>query len=75
MKVGDKLIRLLGGQIPMPVIVGEVNEDTFKVGSEDGTVPWQDGWTFCKKTGAEIDDDLNWGPKYGKTGSFIKLNE
>lgn len=41
--------------------VTEVTDETFTVGL---------GWMFDKKTGAEIDDDLHWGPKYGRTGSF-----
>lgn len=31
-----------------------------------------DSWTFCRKTGAEIDHELQWGPMYGATGTFIK---
>lgn len=29
------------------------------------------GWTFDPKTGAEIDDDLGYGPKYGVTCSSL----
>ena len=29
------------------------------------------GWTFDRQTGAEVDEDLNWGPHYGVTGSFL----
>jgi hypothetical protein len=27
-------------------------------------------WTFCRKTGAEIDDDLGWGED--GTGSYLE---
>ena len=71
-QVGDTLTRMLAGTVPMPVIVGEVKDDTIKVGSQDGRIKWQDGWEFDRKTGMEIDDYLAWGPKYGITGSFIE---
>lgn len=70
-KVGDKLIRLLGGKLEIPVIVGEVTDDTIKVGSEDGIIPWEEGWTFNRITGAEIDEELGWDG-ITVTGSFIK---
>lgn len=69
-KVGDRMIRLLGGVVPVEVIVGIVNETTFKVGSADGVISVEDGWTFSKKTGAEIDEDLGWDGET-HTGSFI----
>ena len=28
-------------------------------------------WTFDQSTGAEIDVDLEWGPLFGQTGSFL----
>jgi len=71
-KVGDKLIRLLGGSVVMRVIVGSVNEKTIKCGSADGFVPWEDGWTFNRENGAEIDEDLGWDG-ITITGSYIKL--
>ena len=72
MKIGDKLTRLLAGIVPMEVIVGEITETEFKVSSGDGIIPVEHGWTFDRKTGAEIDHDLHWGPMYGITGSYIK---
>jgi hypothetical protein len=71
LQVGDELTRSLAGVIDMQVIVGYIDDEKFKVGSEDGTVTWQEGWTFNKKTGLEIDEDLGWdGIK--TTGSYIK---
>ena len=74
MKIGDKLIRLLGGQIPMEVFVESIDEskNTFMTNRPDANIPEGEGWTFCSKTGMEIDPDLGWGPMYGKTGSYIK---
>ena len=60
-KAGDTVIRNLAG-IEMPMQVTEVTGDRIKCG----------GWEFCRLTGAEIDDDLGWGPQAGHTGSFIK---
>lgn len=61
LKVGDKVTRLLGGSVKMDLKVTEVTEKTIVCGA----------WTFDTKTGAEIDDDLQWGPQYGGTGSFL----
>lgn len=70
-KVGDKLTRLIAGVVPMTVVVGEITDKVIKCGSIDGTVAWEEGWTFDRKTGAEIDEDLYWNSK-GITGSYIK---
>lgn len=70
LKVGDHLQRSLGGSRPMWVIVGQITETTFKVGSLDGRVSWEEGWTFSKETGLEIDEDLGWDGKT-TTGSYI----
>lgn len=59
-KVGDAVVRNMGGVI-MTFMVTEVTEDKIICG-------W---WTFDKATGAEIDEDLNWGPPPLSTGSYI----
>lgn len=68
MNVGDEITRMLAGSIPMKLKVTEITEDRIICG----------GWEFDKKTGAEIDDDLGWGPPTLEepnkmTGSFIKM--
>jgi hypothetical protein len=63
LKVGDKVIRMLGGEVAMPLVVTEV---------ADSYVVCQ-AWQFDKATGAEIDDDLDWGPPPKWTWSFLKL--
>lgn len=61
-KEGDKLTRMLGGTIPMEMIVEKVHEGLiFCVG----------GWTFDAATGAEVDPDLGWGPPPLHTGSLL----
>ena len=69
-QVGDKLIRNLAG-MDMRVIVGQVTETQIKVGSDDRVIPWQIGWTFDRATCAEVDEDLEWGPDYNRSGSHI----
>lgn len=61
-KVGDTVTRLLAGKIPMRLRVTEVTDVKIIAGI---------GWEFDRKTGAEIDDDLNWGPPPKVTGSFL----
>lgn len=60
MKVGDKVTRMLGGRSMILTVTG-ITEDMIICG------PYQ----FDLKNGAEIDDALEWGPKYGRSGSFI----
>jgi len=62
---GDVVTRMLAGSISMPLRVGSVTEDRVVCG----------GWEFCKKTGAEIDDVLDWGPPPRGTGSFLRMKD
>lgn len=61
-EVGDTVKRMLAGKIPMDLKVTEITEDLIVTGG---------GWTFDRRTGAEVDEDLQWGPKYGVTGSYL----
>ncbi len=61
MKIGDTVTRNLAGA-EMRLKVSDVTEDLIICGP----------WSFCKKTGAEVDEDLDWGPPPKRTGSFIK---
>ena len=67
-KPGDIIVRKFGSEVGSPemeMLVTEVDDELIYVG-EKGV-----GWTFDKVTGAEVDDDLRWGPQYGRTGSQI----
>jgi hypothetical protein len=64
--VGDVVTRMLAGVVPMRLTVTEVTEDRIICGG---------GWEFDRATGAEIDDDLGWGPAYGATGSYLTAIE
>jgi len=59
LKPGDTVVRMLAGEIPMPLKVTEVTEDLIKCG------PWQ----FDRATGAELDEELGWTVE--KTGSWL----
>jgi hypothetical protein len=48
LKVGDEVIRWLAGTIPMKMKVTALTNDVI-------TCEW---WTFDRKTGVEIDDDI-----------------
>jgi hypothetical protein len=71
-KPGDVVTRLVGELAEMQLVVVRVNEEEIHCG-----VPGTDGlsegnyWSFCRRTGAEIDDFLQWGPRYGRTGSQL----
>lgn len=60
LKVGDTVTRWLAGTIPMNLVVASLTEDVVDC-----------GWTFCRRTGCEVDDDLGWGPPPKMTGSYI----
>ena len=60
-KVGDTVYRYLAGKLEMPLKVTAITMNNFVCGS----------WEFDLKTGAEVDEDLNWGPSPLMTGSFI----
>lgn len=63
-KVGDSVGRQMGEDGPvMWLTVTEVDELLIHCNL----------WTFDRATGAEIDHDLQWGPEYGRTGSYIRL--
>lgn len=63
-KVGDKVTRMLAGDIPMELTVQSVTDTVIDC-----------GWEFDRKTGCEIDDFLGWGPPPKMTGSFLVLPE
>lgn len=65
LKVGDEVTRMLAGSIPMKLKVIAIEDGVLTCGA----------WTFDQATGAEIDDDLNWGPPPKRTGSFLKAEE
>ncbi len=61
-KAGDTVIRLLAGTVPMKLKVERV---------DDTLIYCYGGWMFDRKTGTEEDPDLEWGVKFGYTGSVL----
>ena len=70
LKAGDLVTRMMGGEIPFAFKVIRVTDTEIHCIPE-GYKNFPDYWRFDKETGAEIDDDLNWGPPPKVTGSFI----
>lgn len=67
-KVGDRVVRLLGGELPMELVVTEVSDEVIVCGGPGG-------WRFDRVTGIEVDEELGWGPQFGITGSYLILAE
>lgn len=61
MKVGDTVTRMLAGKVPMHLRITEITDNLIVCGD----------WRFDRVTGAEIDEDLDWGPPPKMTGSFL----
>ena len=61
-QAGFRVHRLMAGSIPMTLTVTEVTEQLIVCGG---------GWTFDRRTGIEVDEDLGWGLDYGITGSQL----
>ena len=59
-KAGQKVTRIIGG-MPMRLTVTKVTEKTIECGP----------WVFDRESGAEIDEELCWGPPPLGTGSYI----
>lgn len=60
-QTGDRVTRILGGS-PMELTVTSVEGGVITCGP----------WTFDQKTGAEIDDEIGWGPPPRATGSYLR---
>lgn len=69
--VGEIVTRMLAGSVPMQLRISRVTETSLFCKPPDAP-DFPDEWEFDKATGAEIDDYLQWGPKFGRTGSFLK---
>lgn len=75
LKKGDKVKRVIGpdDEAWMDGTVMQVLTHVVVV-AMPGTEGWppEQLWTFDRETGAEEDETLQWGVKYGVTGSKIK---
>jgi hypothetical protein len=64
LKPGDVVIRLIAGSIPMKLIVSDVDERFIYCGGPAG-------WKFDRNNGAEVVEEIGWGPESGITGSYL----
>ena len=74
LKVGDKVVRMLAGTLPMELVIIKVKGNLLYCDSEPSIITDGHYWTFDRESGAEVDDDLGWGPKYGITGSYLRAD-
>lgn len=68
-KVGDRVKRLLGGEVAMYLTVTEVTDKHIVCGVP--SLPNAEGWRFDRRTGIEEDTELGWGVQFGRTGSYL----
>jgi hypothetical protein len=61
--IGQTVRRMIDGELFMELRVTAISDSVITCSA----------WTFDRATGAEIDDDLGWGPAYGRTGSYLEL--
>lgn len=73
LKPGDQVKRVMGGAIIMLMKVEVVTEDHIFCNAVDTNFPQEEMWKFDRKTGAEEDEGLGWGVKFGITGSQLQL--
>lgn len=69
--VGDTVHRYLGGTIHMPMTVLSVDDGKIVCSVKEFPIAVDAAWTFDQATGAEVDEELGWGPPPKRTGSFI----
>ena len=64
-EVGDVVVRMLDGTLPMKLRVSKVTAQVITCVD----------WEFDRATGAEIDELLGWGPPPLMTGSFLDSSQ
>lgn len=74
LKLGDKVTRVLGGKVRMPMLVTMIdgNYITCAAIQKNGTL-FSGGWRFNRANGFEEDEEIGWGTKFGVTGSYLVL--
>lgn len=61
-RIGATVDRMVAGMVLMQLTITAIEDDLVVCGA----------WTFDRTTGAEVDDELGWGPAYAYTGSYIR---
>lgn len=60
LRVGDVVVRMLAGTLPMKLQVLDITDQLIVCSA----------WQFDRATGAEIDEELGWGPPPLMTGAI-----
>ena len=73
LKVGDKVNRKMGNSGPKMLMVVEKIDDKliYCNAAENPLPPSAEKWMFDIETGIEEDEELGWGRRFGKTGTFL----
>ena len=74
LKVGDRVMRYLGGEtgVSMLMEVTAIDDNLVTCAAVQAGGLFRGGWTFDRNSGVEEDHGLQWGVKFGITGSYIK---
>lgn len=73
LKRGDKVTRMLAGVIPMPMVVSAVTQKHVVCEVADDPAGAGIRWTFSRRNGAEIDEELGWDEN--NTGSYLVIRD
>ncbi len=80
LKVGDRVDRYHGDGFFMEMEVVELRDNLIvcaavhKEGDKELGL-MRGGWTFDNTSGVEEDEYMQWGMKFGATGSYLKIKE
>ena len=66
-KVGDEVTRMLAGVLPMKMVITKIENGLIHCDALD----FRGDWTFDELTGVEEDEELEWGVKFGASGSYL----
>lgn len=74
LKVGDRVKRYHGSGFFMDMEIVEIKDNLLVCAAVEkkGGGLFMGGWTFDIETGMEVDEDLEWGPKHGGSGTYLK---
>lgn len=75
LKAGDKVTRMLGGKVRMPMQVTAVSDTLLTCAAIQNGGLFYGDWTFDRNSGVEEDAELGWGIKFGRTGSYLVLEQ
>jgi hypothetical protein len=66
-KIGDIVVRNLAG-VEMTLKVTALTDKYIICGGDEKD---HSGWWFDRETGIEEDEEIGWGVRFGRSGSFL----